>query len=324
MPPASPPPSTAPVRIVISEFMDTPAVDALRAHHDVHHDPDLAGQPGKLADLLGQAQGLIVRNRTQVTRALLDAAPRLKVIGRLGVGLDNIDLEAAAERRIAVCPARGANARAVAEYALTAVLVTLRGLHNPAVGADMAAGTWPRTALIDGQEADGKTLGLVGFGNIGQLTARLAQAIGLHVIATDPAHTPEFWQRSGVEGVSLEALLERSHAVSLHVPLNESTRGLFDAATLARIRPGAVFINTARGGIVDETALAGALRSGHLSGAAIDVFGQEPLPAGSPLANLRNVWLTPHVAGLSREANVRVSTLVAEQVLDILGRSGPH
>jgi len=305
--------------IVITEFMDAGAVDKLRARYSVHYDPDLVDKGEVINPLLANAHALIVRNRTRVDAALLAQAPQLSVVGRLGVGLDNIDLEACRTRNIAVHPALGANARAVAEYVLAMTLITLRGAYDRT--AETAAGEWPRTKVSDGREGGGKTLGLIGFGDIGQLTARLANAVGLRVIAHDPAHADDalLWAHQNVEPVSLDQLLASADVVSLHLPLNAATRGLFAHDTIARMKPGAILINTARGGIVDEFALAEALRDGHLSGAAIDVFAQEPLAGGTPLAGLPNVWLSPHIAGLSQESNVRVSNLIANRVSQSLG-----
>jgi (S)-sulfolactate dehydrogenase len=306
--------------IVISEFMDDVAVDRLRAEFTTHYEPTLVDTPERLRTLLSHARALIVRNRTRVDATLLAAAPALQVVGRLGVGLDNIDLDACRQRNIAVYPATGANARAVAEYVIAFSLLGLRGAYGSS--AEVGAGCWPRPALSDGREAGGKTLGLVGFGDIGQLTARLARALDLHVVAHDPAYRDEapLWALHGVAPLGLAALLDQSDIVSLHLPLTAATRGLFDRDNLARMKPGAILINTARGGIVDETALAEALRSGHLAGAALDVFDKEPLLAGSPLAGLPNVWLTPHIAGLSAEANGRVGALIAERVATALNQ----
>jgi (S)-sulfolactate dehydrogenase len=306
--------------IVISEFMDENAVESLRARYTVHYHPDLVDRPQQLQELLAHARALIVRNRTQVDARLLGSAPKLEALGRLGVGLDNIDLETCRERGIAVYPATGANARAVAEYVVASALLALRGAYGSST--EVASGQWPRTVLSTGREAGGRTLGLVGFGDIGQLTARLARGLDLRVVAHDPAFPDDapLWSEQGVKPLDLTALLAQSDIVSLHLPLTAATRGLFGRENLARMKPGAVLINTARGGIVDETALAVALRSGHLGSAVIDVFEQEPLPAGSPLAGLPNVWLTPHIAGLTSEANVRVSALVAERIAGALNR----
>ena len=306
--------------IVISEFMDAAAVDSLRASFATHYDPTLVDAPERLRALLPHARALIVRNRTQVDTALLAAAPKLEVLGRLGVGLDNIDLDACRQRDIAVFPATGANARAVAEYVIATSLLGLRGVYGSS--AEVAAGLWPRPALSEGREAGGKTLGLVGFGDIGQLTARLARALDLRVVAHDPAYPDNapLWSAHNVQPLDLASLLAQADVVSLHLPLTAATRGLFGRENLARMKPGAILINTARGGIVDQMALAEALRSGHLAGAAFDVFDKEPLPAGSPLADLSNVWLTPHIAGLSAEANGRVGTLIAERVAAALNQ----
>ncbi|MGE7089471.1 hydroxyacid dehydrogenase [Achromobacter xylosoxidans] len=302
------------MHVLISEFMDAPAVDALRQRFDVRYAPDLVEQRDALLRAAGQADALIVRNRSQVDAALLAAAPRLRAVGRLGVGLDNIDLPGCAARGIQVVPATGANARAVAEYVVGTLLALLRGAY--AARAEVAGGEWPRAALSQGLEAHGRTLGVVGFGGIGQLTARLAAGLGMRVVACDaalPADHPA-WADAGATRLELDDLLAQADAVTLHVPLTSGTRHLLDAARIARMRPGAVLINTSRGGIVDETALAVALRGGHLGGAALDVFEQEPLPAGGPLAGAPNLILTPHIAGLTREANTRVSDMVAAGV----------
>jgi len=304
--------------IVIAEFMDESAVAALAAHHTVHYDPSLVDQRDTLLARCAEADALIVRNRTQVDAALLAAAPRLRAVGRLGVGLDNIDLPACAARNIQVLPATGANARAVAEYVIATILLLLRGAygHTEAV----AAGQWPRNALSSGLEAEGRTLGIIGFGAIGQLTARLARGLDMRIAAYDPllpADAPA-WTEAGAQRMELDALLAASDAVSLHLPLLPATAGLLDGPRLARMKPGAVLVNTARGGIVDEAALAAALRSGALRGAAVDVFAQEPLPAGGPLAGAPNLVLTPHIAGLTEQANVRVSSLVARRVAEAL------
>ncbi|MFT4172664.1 MAG: hydroxyacid dehydrogenase [Rhodocyclaceae bacterium] len=304
--------------IVISEFMDAPAVARLASLFDVHYAPTLVDQPAELLAAARQADALIVRNRTQVRGALLDALHDGAVIGRLGVGLDNIDVDAAHRRGIEVIPATGANADSVAEYVIATALVLLRG--SLLSTHEVAAGQWPRTRLSGGREAAGKQVGLIGFGDIGQRVARLAQALGMHVVAHDP-HRPvddPVWQAEAVRPVTLEALLAESDVISLHLPLLPTTRGLLDAARLARIKARAVLINTARGGIVDETALADALVRGQLAGAAVDVFEHEPLPSGSPLAGAPNLILTPHVAGVTEESNTRVSAVIAEAVTQAL------
>jgi (S)-sulfolactate dehydrogenase len=309
------------MKIVITEFMDERAVDQLRARHEVDYDPALVDDPARLAERAASADALIVRNRTQVRDKLLAALARCKVVGRLGVGLDNIDVAGCEAKGLRVIPATGANALSVAEYVVTTAMLLLRGAY--ASTAAVAQGRWPRAALSSGREVAGKTLGLIGFGSIGQLTARLARGVGMEVTAFDAMMDidhPAFAQHA-VRCAGLEEVITMSDVVSLHVPLVESTRGLFDAQRIASMKKGAVLINTARGGIVDELALAAALKDGHLGGAAIDVFENEPLTAAPHFEGCPNLVLTPHIAGVSAESNERVSFLIAQKVLDALEAS---
>ena len=308
-------------RIVISENMDAPAVALLARDFDVDYRPALVDDAAVLAKALAQAEAWIVRNRTQVRGAALAAASRLRVVGRLGVGLDNIDLAACAARGIEVIPASGANAESVAEYVLAMAMILLRGAAYLSTAA-VAAGRWPRQMLSQGREISGKTMGLVGFGSIGRVTAGKAAAVGVRVVAFDPAIPADSpaWAQPGVTPCGLDELLARADIVSLHLPLVESTRGLIGEERIARMRPGAILVNSARGGIVDETALSRALHEGRLAGAALDVFDDEPLAAGSVLADAPNLILTPHIAGVTQESNERVSGLVAERVAAYLRR----
>lgn len=306
------------MHILITEFMDAPAVEKLRESHDVTYDPQLVDDLPRLLREAPQCDAIIVRNRTQVRGELLAALTRCKVVGRLGVGLDNIDVQACQARDIRVIPATGANAHSVAEYVIATAMLLLRGAY--ASSADVAAGRWPRNALSQGRELAGKTLGLVGFGSIGQLSARLAKALGMHVIAFDPAladNDPTF-SELGVMPSTLDGLLAQADVVSLHIPLVESTRNFFDERRIATMKAGAILVNTARGGIVDERAVAAALRTGQLGGAALDVFAVEPLPATPHFDGCPNLILTPHIAGLTIESNERVSSLVASKVLEAL------
>jgi len=308
-------------QIVISEFMDESAVAGLAKDYDVLYDPQLVDRPDALADALGDATALIVRNRTQVRPALLDAAPDLKVVGRLGVGLDNIDMEACEARGIAVCPATGANNTAVAEYVIAAVLALLRGAFFSR--GEMLSGAWPRGALM-GNEISGRTLGLLGFGAIARETAARAQALGMSVIGTDPYIAPDNPAWGYIQPCSLDELVSEADAISLHVPLTEDTRHIIDAARLAAMRPGAVLVNAARGGVIDEAALADALRNGTLGGAALDVFETEPLTAEAAerFDGIENLILTPHIAGVTQESNVRVSAVTAANVRQVLEAAG--
>jgi (S)-sulfolactate dehydrogenase len=306
------------MQILIPEGMDAQALALLAERHDLLCDPTLVDQPAALLAAAAQADALIVRNRTQVRGELLAALTRCRVVGRLGVGLDNIDLEACRARGMQVIPATGANADSVAEYTVMAAMLLLRGLL-PATPA-VAAGQWPRDAHSRGRETAGKVLGLVGFGDIGQRTARLGRAVGLRPLAwcgRRPVDDPLF-ERAGVPARELDALLAEADVVSVNLPLTDTTRGLFDAGRLARLKRGAVLVNTSRGGLVDEPALAAALRDGRLGGAALDVFAEEPLPAAPHFQGCPNLMLTPHVAGLTVEATQRVGAMIARAVLDAL------
>ncbi len=309
------------MKIVISEFMDENAVQTLRARfgrESVVYDAGLVDKPDELAAAVADCDVLIVRNRTQVRGVLLTACAKTRVIGRLGVGLDNIDVAACEARGMKVIPATGANALAVAEYVIGTAMMLRRAsyLSTDAV----VAGKWPRAALSNGRETAGATLGLVGFGSIGQLTAQLARAVGMSVIAYDPIikDSDHAWMDTGAIRVELDELIAQADVVSLHVPLVESTKNLFNAERISAMKKGAILINTARGGIVDDAAVASALKSGHLGGAAIDVFEKEPLPASETFAGCPNLVLTPHIAGVSAEANVRVSSMIAEKVIEAL------
>jgi (S)-sulfolactate dehydrogenase len=310
-----------PDKILISEFMDAPAVASLQGRFDVDYRPKLVDDPAALAAALPSADAWIVRNRTQVRGELLGAASRVRVVGRLGVGLDNIDVPACEARGIQVIPATGANAESVAEYVVTAALVLLRGAYFSTRAVE--AGTWPRQTLSQGREASGKVMGIVGFGSIGRLTARKAVAIGMKAVGFDamiPA-ADAAWKEEDVAPRSLEQLLAESDVVSLHVPLTPQTRGMLDETRLRMMKPDAVLVNTARGGLVDEGVLATLLRDGKMGGAALDVFDNEPLPAGSALAGAPRLILTPHIAGVTLESNERVSSLIAEKVAAALERA---
>lgn len=308
-------------RVVITEFMDTPAVDRLRAAHDVLYDPQLVDDPVRLHAEAAGADVLIVRNRTQVRGELLAALQRCRVVGRLGVGLDNIDVPGCEARGMQVIPATGANAASVAEYVIGTAMLLLRGAYQST--AEVAAGRWPRTALSNGRELGGKTLGLIGFGAIGQLTARLARGMGMQVLAFDAMMAADHpaYAAAGVQCVALDTLIAQADVVSLHVPLVEGTRGLLNARRIDAMKAGAVLVNTARGGIVDEVAVAEALRQGRLGGAALDVFDAEPLKQAPHFEGCPNLVLTPHIAGVTTESNERVSSLIADKVLQALAEA---
>jgi (S)-sulfolactate dehydrogenase len=303
--------------IVIPEFMDEEAIGEGLKGHEVLYDPELIDRPDELAVAVRDARALIVRNRTQVRGALLEAGARLRCIGRLGVGLDNIDVEACRRRGIAVYPASGANDLAVAEYVIATAMMLLRGAY--ASTGDVMAGRWPRNRLM-GREIAGKRLGLVGFGAIAQETAKRAAALDMAVTAHDPYVPPNHpaWNQpyGRVVNLPLGELLATADVVSLHVPLTPETRTLIGADAIARMKPDAILINAARGGVVDEATVAEALKGGRLGGAALDVFTEEPLAAerAAVFSGCPNLVLTPHIAGVTAESNVRVSWVTVANV----------
>ena len=305
--------------IVVTEFLEPAAIKVLEQEFSVHWDRELWNKREKLEQLARDAAALIVRNRTPVDMALLDCGAKLRVVGRLGVGLDNIDVAACEARGIEVISARGANATSVSEYTIAMAMILLRG---PAYQGTqrLIAGEWPREAFGRGLELAGKTLGIIGLGSIGSTTARKARALDMKVIASDPylPASSEHWHLA--EAVPLDGLLPRADVVSIHCPLTAETRGMIGAGRIDAMKHGAILINPARGGIVDHAALAKALTSGHLGGAAIDVFPWEPIKRdeGQIFADVPNIILTPHISGVTAEANHRVSFMTVEGVLRAL------
>ena len=305
--------------ILICEFITSQALETLRSRHDVIYEPDLYKDRPALIAAVQNIDALIVRNLTQVNEEVLIAASKLKVVGRLGVGLENIELPACAKRNIKVIPATGANAESVAEYVVGAAVALTRGFI-PATVATLN-GAWPRPRFSGYHEFLGQTLGIVGFGSIGRVVAKKAHAFGLQCVAYDPMLSGEAVELGGfsVPLLKLSELLARSHAVSLHLPYLPETKNLFDATTLDLMKEGACLVNTARGGIVDELALAERLRSGRIGGAAIDVFAAEPAKDLSHFSGIENLILTPHIAGVTHESNERVSQMIADEVNLYLG-----
>ncbi len=267
-----------------------------------------------LRGTLATADALIVRSATRVTSELLESAPRLRVVGRAGVGVDNIDVDEATARGVLVMNTPGGNSVSVAEHTLALMLAVAR--HIPQLNASVHAGRWEKSGGV-GVELRGKTLGLIGLGRVGSDVARRARAYGMIVIAHDPCVTEQAARDTGVDLLPLSQILGRSDFLSLHAALSPATEKLIRAETLAQCKRGAILINTARGELMDEVALAEALRSGQLAGAGLDVFAEEP-PLRSPLIGLPNVVATPHIAGSTHEAQEEVGTLIAEQVLSYL------
>jgi D-3-phosphoglycerate dehydrogenase len=303
------------MKIVIAEKISPAAVDLLKEESKwtVVTPEEVAG---KLPEQLADADALIVRSAVPVGSELLEKAKKLRVIGRAGVGVDNVDLEAATRHGIAVMNTPGANAVAVAEHTLALMLALARQL--PRADHSTRAGKWEKKALM-GTELRGKTLGIVGLGRIGMEVARRALAFGMEVAAHDPFVSSAVARERGVKTMALDEVYAAADYLTLHVGLTPQTTGMINAATIAKMKPGARLINCARGELVEEAALAEALKSGRVAAAALDVFAEEP-PKNSPLLGLENVILTPHVAGSTREAQEAVGVQIAQQVKEYLKR----
>ena len=289
----------------------------LRATAEVRYQPEIYARPAQLRAACAEADGLVVRNCTRVNAALLAAAPRLRVVGRLGSGLDNLDGDQLRIAGIEVVSAAGTNAVATAEFTLTAALLLSRRWRPEWLGP---GADWSGRTAGEGVELCGRTIGLVGLGRVGLSVARRARALGLDVLAAAPGRSPQDVEVRdvGAELVGLPELLRRSDIISLHASLGPGTHRLIGRRELALARPGAVLINTARGGLLDEAALAVALREGWLAGAALDVRDPEPPSQPDPLDGLPGLIRTPHVAGLSREAQLQTALQVAAGVLRVL------
>ncbi len=309
--------------VVIPEFMDQEAADLLQAEYDVHWDRGLFARRPELFKHVADARALVVRNGTQVDAELLAAAPKLKVVARMGVGLDNFDLAACKARGVDVFTSIGANAISVAEYVIVTAMILLRRQALLSTAA-LVAGEWPREKLAGGVELAGRTMGIVGFGSIGQVAAAKAKSMGMDVIAYDavmPADAPAW---AGARRVDLDTLIAEADVISLHCPLLPETVDLIGAPQFARMKPGVVVINSARGGIVNEADCAAALRFGRIVGAALDSFTSEPITKeiGALFEGLNNVILTPHVAGVTLESNKRIGMAAVDTVRRVLGASG--
>jgi len=307
-------------RVLVSDPIHPDGVALLQAQPDVEVEVRTGLKEEDLVRLIPSFHALIVRSETKVTARVLEAGSALQVVGRAGVGVDNIDLETATRRGVAVVNAPTGNILAVAEHTLALLLALAR--HIPQADASLKRGEWRRRDFM-GVQVRGKTLGIVGLGRVGTEVARRAQALGMRVLAYDPFVSPERAGRLGVELAPLERVLAEADFLTVHTPLTEGTRNLIGRKELARMKRGAYLINTARGGVVDEQALLQALEEGHLAGAGLDVFAQEP-PGATPLVTHPRVVATPHLGASTVEAQAEVAREVVEQVLAVLrGQPAP-
>lgn len=302
--------------ILITENIRGTAVDALSLRFDVAFLPELWKDPEELLKYIGDSRAIIVRNQTQVTAALLKAGEKLLVVGRAGVGLDNVDVDAATQRGILITSTPDQNAISVAELAMGLILSLARMI--PVANKDTKEGNWRRQDFL-GTELYGKTIGIIGAGKIGYLTARRAQSFGMKVLAYDPYISRDnvLLSELNAELVPLDVLLARADVVSCHLPATTETTGLLNAKCFGRMKSTATFINTSRGEVIVENDLLNVLKAGRIAGAALDVRATEP-PRASELERLPNLILTPHIAAFTHEAQDRVTTAICEDVTRVL------
>jgi D-3-phosphoglycerate dehydrogenase / 2-oxoglutarate reductase len=301
-----------PFRVIIADDMSPRAAEVLAASKDVAVDVRAGISAEELASVIGDYHAIVVRSRTKVTAALIEAAAKLRLIGRAGIGVDNIDVAAASRRGVVVENAPSGNSVTTAEHALCLLAALAR--HIPQADASMKAGKWEKKKF-QGTELMGKTLGVLGLGNIGRILAHRAQGLMMNVIAYDPFIGQEAAEQLGVELVSLDELYSRADALSCHTPLTSETRGLLGDEAFAKMKPGVLIVNASRGGVVDEAALLRALDGGKVGGAALDVFEEEPPRSDSGLVKHPNVVCTPHLGASTEEAQEKVAVEIAEQVV---------
>ena len=302
-------------KVLVSDKLSPTAVQIFRDRGiEVDFEPDLGKDKARLAEVIGRYDGLAIRSATKVTEKVLAAADRLKVVGRAGIGVDNVDRDAASKKGVIVMNTPFGNMITTAEHAIAMMFAVARQI--PEASASTHAGKWEKSKFM-GVELTGKTLGVIGAGNIGGIVCDRARGLKMKVVAYDPFLSEEKADKMGVEKVTLETLLTRADFITLHVPLTEQTKNILSAENLAKTKKGVRIINCARGGLVDESALAELLVSGHVAGAAFDVFQTEPA-IENPLFDLPNVVCTPHLGAATTEAQENVALQVAEQMSDYL------
>ena len=304
-------------RVLVSDPLDQQGVDVFRSHPEIELDLKPGMPAAELKKVIGGYDALVIRSGTKVTGEVLAEPGRLRVIGRAGIGVDNVDVPTATKRGIVVMNTPGGNNVTTAEHAITLMLALARWI--PQADASLHAGKWERTKFT-GTEVCNKTLGIIGLGNIGTIVAERAQGLRMRVIAYDPFVTAETAAKMKVELVTLDELYARADFISVHTPLTAETRGLVNRDAIAKMRKGVRLVNCARGGIVDENDLAEAIASGHVAGAALDVFATEPPPADHPLLKLPQVIGTPHLGAATSEAQINVAIAIAEQISNFLLR----
>lgn len=304
-----------PHRVLVSDDLAAEGIEILQRTPGVEVDVKVGLPQAKLIEIIGGYEALAVRSATKVTREVLTAGKSLRVVGRAGIGVDNVDLDAATKLGIVVMNTPGGNTITVAEHTLAMLMAAAR--HIPQATQSMRAGAWEKKKF-SGRELFNKTLGVVGLGNIGSVVAQRALALKMKVLAYDPFLSAEAAKRLGIEMASLEEIYRKADFITVHVPLTEQTRGMIGTQAISMMKPSTILVNCARGGIVDEAALAEALKSKRIAAAALDVFEKEPLPKDHPFLTLENVVMTPHLGASTEEAQVNVAVALAEQMVDYL------
>jgi D-3-phosphoglycerate dehydrogenase len=302
-------------RVLVSDALSEAGLDLLRKHAELELDYAPGLKEAELAERIVTAEALIIRSGSKVTKRVIDAAAKLRVIGRAGIGVDNVDVDAASKRGIVVMNTPTGNSVTTAEHAIALLMALAR--HLPQATASMRAGKWEKSKL-SGRELAGKTLGVLGLGTIGRIVADRAKGLRMQVVAYDPVLSAERAGQLGVELVTLDELFRRADAITAHTPLTAETRGIVNDDAIAKMKPGVLLVNCARGGIYDEAALERGLASKKLGGVALDVFVTEPPPADHPLLHRDDVIVTPHLGASTVEAQERVALEIVEQVVDYL------
>ena len=301
-------------QVLVSDSLAKEGIEILQQAEGIEVDVKVGLSPQELKEIIPDYHGLVIRSATKVTAEIIDDAKNLKVIGRAGAGLDNVDIPAATKRNIVVMNTPGGNTTSVAEHTISLMFSLAR--HVPQATSSMKAGKWEKKKFM-GMELYQKTLGIIGIGNVGAVVADRALGLKLKVIAHDPFVSEEKAQEMGVELVSLDELFQRADIITIHTPLIDETRGLINAASFEKMKDGVIIINCARGGIVVEEDLCQAIKKGKVRGAALDVFEKEP-PGSCSLLELEEVICTSHLGASTKEAQVNVAVAVAEQISDYL------
>lgn len=302
------------MKILVSDKMDEEGIDIFRKQEGIEVDVKTGLSPEGLKEIIGRYDGLAIRSATKVTKEILDAAVKLKVVARAGIGLDNVDIAEATKKGVAVMNTPGGNTVTTAEHAIAMMMALTRNI--PRGTQSMKEGRWEKKNL-EGREISNKILGVLGFGNIGSIVATLGKGLKMRVIVFDPNISSEHIEKAGFEYVTLDELFKRADYITIHVPKMEATVNLLDAGAFSKMKDGVMVVNCARGGIIDETALYNAIKSGKVAGAALDVFATEP-PGNHPLLTLDQVIATPHLGASTKEAQTNVAVAAANQIIAYL------